>query len=726
MKKSTGANVNKACASCHTLKVRCILDDNSTTGQCQRCIKISRPCVFSPSQRRKQRKRTDTRVAELEQEMRALRSILVAGENNRVKVDAMTRDGVLPQRNLVGHEVATARSTGQTDSFIGQHTSVASSIENSTPISQHTTNMDFSSPNESQEVDVIGRGLVTMALAEVLYKTYVFDLIPQYPAVTFPNSYTAEELRNDRPILFLAVITAASAKKDPELYSILSKEILSVYATQSFINGEKSLELVQSMLVTVVWYYPPDSFDRLKFYENIHMAAVMALEIGLGSDPAKSKNHLQNSQNSSTQDIDITEVDKRRAILTCYLTCSGVSLSVRRPNMLRFNGWMSDCAKFLKESPDATLFDKNLVVRVSLQNIAEDISTFLSIEDPSKKTTFLDSRTQLTIRALEKRLTTWKSSLDPDLMNALYVDHPPGDFVPPYTLYRSQVKNSREEKPTEHYIDAIIACVTSGHDLLDAFLTLDLDKLRAAPVIVYVVVCYTAVVLTKLFISARDPHSELGAFVDVDSLAIDDYSNKVISHVAEAAGSEKFRIPQKFLGVLLRLQKWHYNLSSSENGEDEMIQPLMHLSLMPTLDSQQNPSSTATTGSMKISTQSLRNHNKPYTVAETRTNIHNTAANNSYSSSNVEKSVSSTYDASGYQTLTEPTSQFVSELSPDMADSQINHEYNLGDQMDTDFAFLDGYDMVDAFAGDMNTWLGVSGEQRPNVYDNGYNGSSKD
>jgi hypothetical protein len=101
------------------------------------------------------------------------------------------------------------------------------------------------------------------------------------------------------------------------------------------------------------------------------------------------------------------------------LTTGSVSLSVRRPNMLRFNTWMSDCVEFLKASPNATMFDKNLVARVNLQNIAEDISTFLSIEDPSKKATFLDSRTQLTIRAFEKRLTSWKDNLDPDVKNGM-------------------------------------------------------------------------------------------------------------------------------------------------------------------------------------------------------------------------------------------------------------------------------------------------------------------
>nr|POF04594.1 putative transcriptional regulatory protein [Quercus suber] len=66
---------HRACAHCRSQKVRCIVDD-ATPDQCQRCSRSGRPCIFTPVQRRKQRKRTDTRVAELEREMRAMRSLI--------------------------------------------------------------------------------------------------------------------------------------------------------------------------------------------------------------------------------------------------------------------------------------------------------------------------------------------------------------------------------------------------------------------------------------------------------------------------------------------------------------------------------------------------------------------------------------------------------------------------------------------------------------------------
>ena len=65
----------RACDYCRTLKVRCIME-NSSADKCQRCAKSNRACVLTAPQKRKQRKRTDTRVAELEREVRAMQAAI--------------------------------------------------------------------------------------------------------------------------------------------------------------------------------------------------------------------------------------------------------------------------------------------------------------------------------------------------------------------------------------------------------------------------------------------------------------------------------------------------------------------------------------------------------------------------------------------------------------------------------------------------------------------------
>jgi hypothetical protein len=188
--------------------------------------------------------------------------------------------------------------------------------------------------------DVIERGVISEELANQLFKTYVEDLTPHSPMVVFPPGTSAEEIRRSKPTLFLATISAAAGKSDPNLSSTLSSEVLSAYTHRTVINSEKSLELVQSMLVTSVWYYPPGKFAQLKFYEYIHAAATMAMDIGLGTKPvinrcqraqadAKTQHHWElvgekhtpNSEQSSNMELDILE--KKRTYLSCYLITTG-------------------------------------------------------------------------------------------------------------------------------------------------------------------------------------------------------------------------------------------------------------------------------------------------------------------------------------------------------------------------------------------------------------------
>lgn len=101
--------------------------------------------------------------------------------------------------------------------------------------------------------DVIETGQISLATARQLFDTYKSDLYPHYPLVFIPSSVTADEMRKTKPALFLAIIAAASSKEDPELAATLDKEILQLYATRSMILSQKSLELVQALLVSAVW-----------------------------------------------------------------------------------------------------------------------------------------------------------------------------------------------------------------------------------------------------------------------------------------------------------------------------------------------------------------------------------------------------------------------------------------------------------------------------------------
>lgn len=100
-----------------------------------------------------------------------------------------------------------------------------------------------------------------MEVARRLVEHYKCNLYPQYPQVYIPC--TADELRESRPTLFLAVLTAGAESEDSDLANALDREVLQEYANRSVVNSEKSVELVQSLLISAVWYIPPNKFGQL-------------------------------------------------------------------------------------------------------------------------------------------------------------------------------------------------------------------------------------------------------------------------------------------------------------------------------------------------------------------------------------------------------------------------------------------------------------------------------
>ena len=75
--------------------------------------------------------------------------------------------------------------------------------------------------------------------------------------------------------------------------------------------------------------------------------------------------------------------ESRRIILACYLMCSSVSISLRRPNLLRFSNYMAECEEYLETSSDAAPTDKRLAAWVKIHRIMEKAGNAFSFDDPS-------------------------------------------------------------------------------------------------------------------------------------------------------------------------------------------------------------------------------------------------------------------------------------------------------------------------------------------------------
>jgi hypothetical protein len=289
--------------------------------------------VYTAPQKRKQRKRTDARVAELEREVQAMRTLFEKKEPNANLSSSSTFGGNTPMPLMSGSSESTPGSEMDGKVGIGRTVVVEARSEPQQQLDLAWTGAPYQEPMGtpaaySPDSDVIDRGVISLEAATKLWNTYNTGLVNYFPTVSFPPEVTVEELRKTKPTLFLAAIAAASGKEGARLYSILNTEVLSAYAHRTVIQGEKSLELVQALIITSVWYYPPGKYSQLKFYEYIHMAATMALDIGLGTNPKTFRSRRAGTDSDGDSplpagNLDDVKLEKRKTFLACYLISTG-------------------------------------------------------------------------------------------------------------------------------------------------------------------------------------------------------------------------------------------------------------------------------------------------------------------------------------------------------------------------------------------------------------------
>ena len=356
----------RACEACRQLKVKCEPDD-VVAGTCRRCFRSGRQCVITMPTRKRQKK-TDSRVAELEKRIDALTRTLHAHEyaelsRGEPSSDAATGMGDARAQSYPGQEKGQwlpprpARELGTSSDYglaspsnvVGVKRKLSSEypqIENGDPnlpsskgsgsanASQMSTKLPAilmepgsynKIPQDHDYVDIVDRGIIDVQTAYQCFDRYVDEMAPTLPFVVFAPGTRVEDVRRSKPVLFLAIMSVAIGTIRPSLYQSLITETVRIYADRVVCRGEKSMEMVQALLVSTIWYAPPDRYEEINFNQLIHMAAVMAIDIGMGKRVKTGnmniyKEYVEKRVLSKISDPDAPET--RRTWLGCYFMCA--------------------------------------------------------------------------------------------------------------------------------------------------------------------------------------------------------------------------------------------------------------------------------------------------------------------------------------------------------------------------------------------------------------------
>jgi hypothetical protein len=136
-----------------------------------------------------------------------------------------------------------------------------------TPNATHLTPQFVTAPLESDvgslhptaqhdSGDFFDRGLISLEKAENLLSCYRSMSQHHFPYVLLPDGISLSQLRRERPFLLQAILTVSSWKNRHQQL-VLEEQLLKDFGVRFFVECEKTLEILQALLVYLAWCVLP-------------------------------------------------------------------------------------------------------------------------------------------------------------------------------------------------------------------------------------------------------------------------------------------------------------------------------------------------------------------------------------------------------------------------------------------------------------------------------------
>jgi len=91
-------------------------------------------------------------------------------------------------------------------------------------------------------------------------------MLPAMPLISFgQNGPHMEQIRREEPILFLSILAASgSILPSADLFEKLHKEATSLIAYHAVVEGQKTSELLLSLLILTFWPIAPSRYTSVR------------------------------------------------------------------------------------------------------------------------------------------------------------------------------------------------------------------------------------------------------------------------------------------------------------------------------------------------------------------------------------------------------------------------------------------------------------------------------
>ncbi|KAK0632234.1 hypothetical protein B0T14DRAFT_419444 [Immersiella caudata] len=314
--------------------------------------------------------------------------------------------------------------------------------------------------------------------ATSLLVTFRDVMLPNFPCIVLPPESTVSDLARERPFVLLAVLAVASSTRTLQGHSLYDEEFRKILGLKFVAGGERSIELLEGLVVYVAWYPFHLRPKNKQAFQYIRMAVDVIIDLEL-------------DQQCDSDDIDIPptpeRMDQIRLYLATYFMVSHQSTAWARSRPIKytaFTGLAIDIFQRHSTSPS----DMALSWKARLQRLVEETNELRKAKKKSSAVSHQSEyQTGLVLRGIESQLTEWESKIPPAvasqstiritvMFTRLFITAAPLFSIPTLKPPSKSGPEMPGYIPTQ---DQLLATVPTLHAMLEFFLSLPAGEVNA-------------------------------------------------------------------------------------------------------------------------------------------------------------------------------------------------------------------------------------------------------
>lgn len=322
----------------------------------------------------------------------------------------------------------------------------------------------------------------------VFMEVFRTRMVPLFPFIVIPDDMTSEQLRQEKPFLYLniSMVACQESVRQREISGIVKEYV----AEHIVLRGEHSVDLLQGLLVHLAWFISISRLPRLDISGRVvgkqnednrkkasgvaqldafvQLAKAQAISLGLLQE-----HNLMRSIDKpivyigrldlETDEIPARTLEERRAYLGCYYLIAmyvsplfavfrskvdrrRLSACVKDMEPLRFTKYTHDCCQILQEAQESPT-DDFVVHLVRSMHLADKIDRTFSIQDYDSPA-ILSAPLGMTLKWHQAELQRLRASCTCKPPHSSTFSTHPSTLI--WTLIHFRPQNSHSALPLRH------------------------------------------------------------------------------------------------------------------------------------------------------------------------------------------------------------------------------------------------------------------------------------